>query len=199
MRQSTKITFGILAVLLGACGDSAVSSLDLDAGPDANNPNNPEQPSDGGSDPGVAPREPEAEAVRVDGDYSVPVDDPSLEPFASQSVVVDWRDSNGQYRLDYDFPADLTGVTQRVVFDGARAPDGTILLSGDLGSASCGASTAGDGFVCTERFPQMAFDLERLERDLQRRGLPADEVARRLEVATFFQSDPIGVLSFSLD
>jgi len=45
----------------------------------------------------------------------------------------------------------------------------------------------------------MAFDLERLERDLQRRGLPADEIARRLEVATVFQSYPIGVLSFSLD
>ena len=45
----------------------------------------------------------------------------------------------------------------------------------------------------------MAFDLERLERDLQRRGLPADEIARRLEVATVFQSYPIVVLSFSLD
>jgi len=47
--------------------------------------------------------------------------------------------------------------------------------------------------------PQMAFDLERLQRDLERRGLPTEEIARRLEVATLSQSDPIGILSFSLD
>jgi len=45
----------------------------------------------------------------------------------------------------------------------------------------------------------MAFDLERLQRDLERRGLPTEEIARRLEVATLSRSDPIGILSFSLD
>ncbi|MBW2376912.1 MAG: hypothetical protein JRF55_13150 [Deltaproteobacteria bacterium] len=78
-------------------------------------------------------------------------------------------------------------------------PEGTIQLVGDLGSASCEPDVLGSGFVCTERFPQMAFDMERLQRDLERRGLPADEVARRIEVATFFQSDPIGILTFALD
>lgn len=163
---------GTALALFAACGDSD---------PDSN------------IDPG------EAEAVTIDGVYSVPVSDPALEPFASQPVVLDWRDSGGRYRLDYDFPSDLTGTSQRVSFEGARDPAGMIQLTGALGTATCEASSSGSGFICTERFPQMTFDLERLQRDLERRGLPENEIARRLEVATFFQSDPIGILSFTLE
>lgn len=194
--KHTTIALGVSLMFLAACGGSSVSPLNPNpdaAGPDGGLPNDPGAALDAGSTPG------ESEAVTVDGIYSVPVTDASLEPFASQPVVLDWRDSNGEYRLDYDFPAELTGVSQRVAFEGVRAPGGTIQLTGALGSASCEPSSSGAELVCTERFTQMAFDLERLERDLQRRGLSAGDVERRLEVAAFFQSDPIGILSFSLD
>lgn len=194
MMEYMKTMLGVALALLAACGDGAVSTLDADAGPDGFVP---------AEDAGAGPTNPadstENEAVTLDGVYSVPVPDPSLEPFSSQPVVLDWRDNNGQYRLDYDFPTDLTGVSQRIAFEGVRTPDGTILLSGDVGSASCELSSAGDGLVCTERFSEMSFDLERLQRDLERRGLPSNEVARRLEVAAFFKNDPIGILVFSLE
>jgi len=183
----------IVLTLSTACGDGATSSIDADTPLGDMSPSDPSPEMDAGVFPA------EAEAVTVDGTYSVPVTDPLLEPFASQPVVVDWRDSNGQYRLDYDFPTDLTGVSQRVSFEGVRTGDGPILLDGDLGSASCSPATVGAGLVCMERFPQLAFDLDRLQRDLERRGLPSDEIARRIEVATFFQSDPIGILSFTLE
>jgi hypothetical protein len=141
----------------------------------------------------------EAESVTLDGLYRVPVSDESLLPFATQAVVLDWRERNGEYRLDYDFPVELTGISQRVSFEGQAAQDGSIQFVGDLGSASCTADPVGSGFLCTERFPQLQFDLERLQRDFEQRGLPSLEIARRLQVASIFQSDPIGVLSFSLD
>jgi hypothetical protein len=172
MMQPMTATLAAALALLAACGDSV---------------------PDTGADPG------ETEPVTLDGVYSVPVPDPALEPYASQPVVLEWRDDNGRYRLDYDFPSDLTGTSQRVAFEGFREPGGTIRLSGSLGTATCEASPSGSGFLCTERFPRMVFDLERLQRDLERRGLPPNEIARRLEVAAFFQSDPIGILSFSLD
>lgn len=179
---------GIALALVAACGDGDVPDLAPNGG-DAAVPNDREP--DAGTDPG------DSEAVRLDGVYSVPVGDPGLEPFASQPVVVDWRDANGQYRMDYDFPTDFTGVSQRVSFTGRLSGDGTIQLAGDLGSASCEPDPSGTGFVCTERFPQMRFDLDRLQRDFERRGLPAGDIARRIEVASFFQSDPIGILSFA--
>ena len=168
--HNTHSILGFALALVVACGD----------------PNVPELATDGGSDD-----------IRLDGVYSVPVSEPSLEPFASQPVVVDWRETNGRYRMDYDFPSDLTGVSQRVSFEGSLTGDGTIQLTGDLGSASCESDPLGTSFVCIERFPQLAFDLERLERDFERRGLPADEIAQRIEVARLFQSDPIGILSFA--
>ena len=179
---------GIALALVAACGDGYVPDLAPNGGDAA-------VPNDGGPDAGTDPREPEA--VTLDGVYSVPVSEPVLEPFATQPVAVDWREANGRYRMDYDFPTDFTGVSQRVSLTGRLTADGTIELAGDLGSASCEPDPSGIGFVCTERIPQMRFDLERLQRDFERRGLPAGEIARRIEVASFFQSDPIGILSFA--
>lgn len=187
MTHNTHRLLGLVLALVVACGDNNVPELATDGGSDAAIPNDP---GDAATDPG------ESEALRLDGVYSVPVTEPSLEPFASQPVVVDWRETNGRYRMDYDFPTDLTGVSQRVSFEGSLTRDGTIQLFGDLGSASCEPDPLGTSFVCAERFPQMAFDLERLQRDFERRGLPAHEIAQRIEVASFFQSDPIGILSF---
>lgn len=189
--QTNYRTLGIAVVFLVACGEGSAPELGTDGEGEPAVFNDPAM--DAAIDPG------DDEAARLDGVYSVPVTEPSLEPFASQPVVVDWRELNGQYRMDYDFPTDFTGVSQRVSFEGGVTREGTIQLLGDLGSASCEPDALGIGFVCTERFPQMAFDMERLQRDLERRGLPADEVARRIEVATFFQSDPIGILTFALD
>ena len=186
----TKLT---ALLLLVACGDASQPALDPGVGPDEPSPDDPPaMPADAGE-------RGEAEAVRLDGVYSVPVDDPSLAPYASQPVVLDWRDGNDQIRLDYDFPTDLTGVSQRVSFDGVRAADGTIELQGELGSATCEPSAPAGTIVCTERFPLMTFDLERLQRDLERRGLTTEEIARRLEVAALFQSDPIGILEFAVE
>jgi len=187
------ITLGLALALLIACGDANMPALPTDGGSGEAVPGDPGSATDAGTDPG------DAEVGSFDGTYSVPVNDPVLEPFASVPVVLDWREANGEYRLDYDFPTDLTGVSQRVSFEGSLTRDGTIQLSGDLGSASCESDTSGTSFMCTERFPQMAFDLERLQRDLERRGLPADEIARRIEVASVFRSDPIGILVFALD
>lgn len=182
-------TLGAALALLVGCGDGSTAEPATDLGME------PDPSNQAGPDAGAI----SDEAIKVDGVYSVPVDEPALEPYASQPVIVDWRATNGQYRMDYDFPADLTGLSQRVAFEGRLTAAGSIELSGDLGTASCEPSASGSGFRCTERFPQMEFDLERLQRELERRGLSPEEVARRLAVATFFESDPIGILVFTLD
>ncbi|MDH3199478.1 MAG: hypothetical protein OEM15_01160 [Myxococcales bacterium] len=181
-----------LAVACGESGDPSLSATGAGGG-DGAIPDATASVGDGGTGGG------EDGFVTVDGLYTVPVDDASLSPFATQPVLLDWRARNGEYRLDYDFPVELTGLSQRVSFEGQAQPDGSIELVGDLGSASCSADPTGARFVCTERFPQLEFDLTRLARDFEQRGLSAIEIARRLEVASIFQSDPIGVLSFSLE
>ncbi len=191
--QTIGTTLSLVLLLLVACGDP---SAELTTAGDAAVPNDPR--IDAGIDPGVVDPG-DGEAIRLDGVYTVPVTEPSLEPFASQPVVLDWREANGEYRMDYDFPTDLTGVSQRVAFEGSLTRDGTIQLTGDLGSATCEPDASGTHFVCTERFSDIAFDLPRLQRDFERRGLSAAEITRRLEVATLFQSDPIGILEFALE
>ncbi|MDH3726912.1 MAG: hypothetical protein OER77_05230 [Myxococcales bacterium] len=185
----------MLLLLAAACGDSGKPGLsNMGAGgSEGSTPDIATPVGGGGTGAG------EDGSITVDGLYTVPVDDASLSPFATQPVRLDWRERNGEFRLNYDFPEELTGISQRVSFEGRAAQDGSIELTGDLGSASCSADPTGSGFVCTERFPQIQFDLERLERDFEQRGLPALEIARRLEVASIFQSDPIGVLTFSLE
>ncbi len=182
----------LLATACGESSDPGISSTGAGGGegsiPDTAAPVGDTDTGDG-----------EDDSITVDGLYTVPVDDASLAPFATQPVRLDWRDRNGEYRLDYDFPEELTGISQRVSFEGRAAGDGSIQLLGALGSASCSADPTGSGFVCTERFSGIQIDLDRLERDFEQRGLSALEIARRLEVASIFQSDPIGVLSFSLE
>lgn len=188
----------IALLLLAACGDT--SAVDLTGDGDAAVPNEPGM--DAGVDPGnesMGGEPSDGEAIRLDGVYTVPVTEPSLEPFASQPVVLDWREANEEFRMDYDFPTDLTGVSQRVSLEGGLTREGTIELAGDLGSATCTPDASRTTFVCTERLPQMAFDLQRLQRDFERRGLPSSEIARRLEVARVFQSDPIGILEFAVE
>lgn len=182
-----------LLLLAVACGDSGEPGLS-NTGAGGTGGSIPDATAPVGGAGGV-----EDGSITVDGLYTVPVDDASLTPFATQPVLLDWRDRNGEFRMDYDFPEELTGISQRVSFEGRAAQDGTIELLGDLGSASCSADSTGSGFVCTERFPQIEFDLARLARDFEQRGMSALEIARRLEVATIFQSDPIGVLSFSIE
>jgi len=185
----------MLLLLAAACGESGEPSISNTGagGGEGSIPDAAAPVGDAGTGGG------EDESITVDGLYTVPVDDASLSPFATQTVLLDWGERNGEYRLDYDFPEELTGISQRVSFEGQTAQDGSIELVGDLGSASCSADPTGAGFVCTERFPQLEFDLDRLERNFEQRGLSALEIARRLEVASIFQSDPIGVLSFSLE
>ncbi len=194
MTHKERLTIGMLLLLAAACGESGEpgSSSTGAGGGDGSNPDTAAPVGDAGTGG-------EDGSITVDGLYTVPVDDPSLSPFATQPVVLDWRERNGDYRLDYDFPEELTGISQRVSFEGQAAQDGSIELVGDLGSASCSADPTGSGFVCTERFPQIQFDLDRLERNFEQQGLSPLEIARRLEVAAIFQSDPIGILSFSLD
>lgn len=195
MMRKEHLIVPMLLLLAAACGEGGEPGLSSTGagGGEGSIPDTTAPIGDAGTGGG------EDESITVAGLYTVPVDDASLSPFATQPVLLDWRERNGKYQLDYDFPEELTGVSQRVSFEGQPAQDGSIELAGDLGSASCSADPTGAGFVCTERFPQLEFDLARLERDFEQRGLPAIEIARRLEVASILQSDPIGVLSFSLE
>jgi hypothetical protein len=129
--------------------------------------------------------------------YEVPVTRADLEPFATFSVGrVDWNVSDANARLEYDFPAALSGVTgQSVSLEGSVVSPGLAELNGPAGAADCRFSS--QAVRCSEMMTGLATAPSDAQRMLQ--ALPAAEQMLRGQVIQVFSADPIGFITFALD
>jgi hypothetical protein len=97
--------------------------------------------------------------------------------------------------LAYKLPVLLVGHDVNISFDGLWNPaSGTYELTGPNGTASC--SAAGTSWECREVLNGIQIDIQGLTQQLQ--GVPAADAQGRLDVATQFGQDPIGVLQFEV-
>jgi hypothetical protein len=172
-RESAKIAVGtaLCALLAMACGSA--------------------DPGDGVVDPGVGPH-----AYR--GTYEVPIS-PELRDAARFEVdEIEWSVIEGTARLAYKLPVGLVGTSLRVDFVGPLdLASGKGELTGEAGSSAC---TVGEPHVvCKETMPGLLpieVDFDRV-RKLAEREYPGP-AQDRVDVATTFMNDPIGVARVDL-
>jgi hypothetical protein len=131
--------------------------------------------------------------------YFVPVPE-ELMPWATYpvgGVVV--RQDGDNLEIRYGFPRWLNGVRARIVLTGV-SPEGTTTFevsAGELGTGTC--TRDGARFECAEVLPGLEVDRDGARKEMEGAGLPAEEIAKRLDVTDSFAADPIGVLTFELE
>lgn len=139
------------------------------------------------------------------GIYEVPLVPESGELAEAAVTIVQEAQlhvSAGEVILEYDLPAELTGVVQQVELTG-DLPDGAepLLLTGPAGTATCYLENFSPGafdLFCLEELPGVAIDRAALEALLESRGLDRDVIDAHLEVTDLFIEDPIGILEATL-
>jgi hypothetical protein len=125
--------------------------------------------------------------------YEVPVSVELADFSRYQVASVQWRERNGERRLQYDLPADLIGHAQRVEFSGPATNDSSWSLRSDkFGEAEC--KQTGTEVVCHETLSGIEIDVEAVEARVNAGELDPG----RLGVTRVFEADPIGILRFTL-
>lgn len=151
------------------------------------------------SEPQTQPQPLPLTSGRYAGTYRVPTTEALAA--ASEFAVprVDWIVSDGIARLDYPLPVGLVGGSLSIRLEGPIEPGATeVLLVDEVGTGTCVASAS--TVTCSERF----LDLGALPISLAiveeiAAAEYAGPAAHRLQIATQFASDPIGVVEIDLD
>jgi hypothetical protein len=135
------------------------------------------------------------------GKYVVPtVTDPALAQAAVFFVDhVEWSVAAGVVTLRYDLPLGLVGGTVDVRLSGSIEPGQTVVhVSGAAGTGVCTAS--GTAVSCREEFTNLGVLPVSIDVVAQRAAIEyAGPVDHRLQVASEFASDPIGVVEFDVE
>jgi hypothetical protein len=128
------------------------------------------------------------------GSYSVPVSDPSLESQATNPVTIKVKRVAGTVRVHYSLPAQLVG-SDLVSID-LQGPDtgDTLYLTGPMGVGTCTGALPPGTLTCNETFGPIAVNLDGVRQTAIADGLSATETDKRVEVATRFAMDPIGIM-----
>ena len=130
--------------------------------------------------------------------YRVPVES-ALEPAAEFALrEASWKVVEGTAELEYDLPLGLVGGLLKVNLEGPfNAATGTAELSGPVGTGSC--SVVGDIVSCVEHFTGLGplpLSMDEVERIAM---LEYDgPVQDRIDVASIFAIDPIGIAELDL-
>lgn len=201
--------------LSAGCGDASggadagASEADadggIDSGADAAETSGTDVPESSGPLPCLPCTSAELYEYKGDGIYLVPLA-PENDDLAEAAVTIvqeaQLHVSEGEVVLEYDLPAELTGVVQQVELEG-DLPEGTdpLILSGSAGTATCYLDNFQEGafdIYCLEELPGVAIDRAALEVLLESRGLDQDVVKAHLDVTDLFIEDPIGILEATL-
>lgn len=136
---------------------------------------------------------------RYTGTYRVPTTEGLAAASTFAVTRIDWTIDAGVARLDYPLPVGLVGGDLTIRLEGPIEPGATeVLLVDEVGTGTCVASAS--VVTCSERF----LDLGVLPISLA----VVEQVAaaeyngpasHRLDIATQFASDPIGVVEIDLD
>jgi len=159
-------------------------------------PQSPEDAAGSGAAPESSEQAPSAGVAALDPgspSYEVPVSAELADSSRYQVASVQWRERNGERRLQYDLPADLIGHAQRVEFSGPATNDSSWSLRSDkFGEAEC--KQTGAEVVCHETLSGIEIDVEAVEARVNAGELDPG----RLGVTRVFEADPIGILRFML-
>ena len=152
----------------------------------------------GCTEPSTEPQPLPLTSGRFSGMYRVP----TTEGLASASTFtvprVDWTIEAGIARLDYPLPVGLVGGDLSIRLEGSIEPGATeVVLVDEVGTGTCVASAS--IVTCSERF----LDLGTLPISLAvveqiAAAEYAGPAAHRIQVASQFASDPIGVVEIDL-
>ncbi len=126
------------------------------------------------------------------GTYEVPVT-PELKPFAEYplSKVQVKEMENGDSRISYELPLELTGVPNEIRFVGKFQPDGSGTFTGNSGSMVCSPKTDADP-KCVVHYLSVQQNLDAVRLALQK--FPLEEQAPRMQVAMAFGGDLEGFI-----
>lgn len=129
------------------------------------------------------------------GIYSIPVEDPALEPYAEFPVKFrsDVYDSDPNL-LEFPLPVELVGVPTTIRMEKQEDP-AAVTYVGDGAEGTCQRS--GRWLVCRMSFTGLPFDPAAAEAAIDAR-FGAGEAPLRKQVASVFRSQPIGILKYRL-
>ena len=125
--------------------------------------------------------------ANFEGTYEVPVT-PELKQFAEYPLSkVQLKElDNGNTRISYELPLELTGVSNEIRFVGKFLPDGSGEFTGNSGTMVCTPNTDADP-KCVVQYYAVKQDLNGVRQALQK--FPVEEQAPRLQVAIAFGGD----------
>jgi hypothetical protein len=131
----------------------------------------------------------------VKGTYEVPVTE-ELKPYAVYSLEkLQLKEADdGQVRVSYSLPLELTGVENKIRFYGKFAADGSGQFEGPSGGMTCLAGANGAEPICRVSYYAVRQDLDLVRAALAK--FPAEEQAPRLQVARAFGGDLEGFIRF---
>lgn len=129
----------------------------------------------------------------IRGTYTVPTSNVELAP--SAVFPVRFRSDNyfaNPTQIAFPLPAELTGTAQTIALQ--KQEDGT--WAGDQVQGNC--SQTRRNFTCNLAFKNLPFDPQAVDTLIQSKYLDPIEAARRRQVSTLFQGEPIGVINYEL-
>jgi hypothetical protein len=130
--------------------------------------------------------------------YSVPVDSADLEPWSHYAVAAAGaKVKNGTITFHYPFPNFISGKQQFVELVGPFTAGQTHVdvSAGAMGTGTC--DLADEIWSCHEHLPGMKVSATVARRAMTAAGMPAAQIAKRLQVTERFSVDPIGI--FEMD
>jgi hypothetical protein len=177
----------------GAVPEAAVDSAKQSAGTPAGSGDGQSAEAASGAGSSGLPASDAQNAAPGLPSYEVPVTVELADFSRYQVESVQWRERNGERRLQYDLPADLIGHAQRVEFSGPATSDASWSLRSDkFGQAEC--EQIGTQVACHETLSGIEIDVEAVEARVSAGELDPG----RLGVTRVFEADPIGILRFTV-
>ncbi len=137
---------------------------------------------------------------RFVGVYRVPTTNDALAAASTFTVPrIDWVIEGGTARLDYPLPVGLVGGELPIRLEGSFEPGATeVVLVDEVGTGTCVATT--HIVTCTERFIDLgALPISLAVVEQVAAAEYAGPASHRLQIASQFASDPIGVVEIDLD
>ena len=121
---------------------------------------------------------------RQDTLYTIPVEDPALEPHSHHRVRIKWRSLEKDRRvMEYDLPSELEGLGQEIVLSESTPNN----FEGPKGTAVCEDAEA---LLCTITYRFLERDDAAAERILDERYPDPQEREGRGTISQQFRRDP---------
>ncbi len=130
-----------------------------------------------------------------EGQYEVPIDDPTLSDAAIFKLRRVQLEQNGNdIKLKYIVPVELTGEVNRVEFTGTiNGGEGTLIYENTKMNCLADQST----LMCNVAYQDLKFNQEKADRILNAK-FGGEDLRKRILIQGKFSTDPVGVVKIKL-